>query len=102
VAATVSLVALLVGLSLAPRLLPSDTFQVKPRAVKSQPHEPGASMAPGSVPQTDAAAPLTPDALCAVAGWSPERLDPAGDTRVPFGSGPGRVATAAGCRGPPA
>jgi hypothetical protein len=102
-ATAVTLVALLVGLSVAPRLQPSDTFQAKPRAVKQQIQEVGAP-GHGSVPRADDGTPLAVGAFCVVAdtGWSPDPDAAVGAAVVPAVSGSvGRVASASGCRGPP-
>jgi hypothetical protein len=105
VATTVAMVALLVGLSVAPRLQPSDTFQVKPRAVKPQIQEVGAPLVPGSVSvaRSGDGTPYGARGICAVA----DRSSP--DLEVPVGAASaatvpgsaGRVATQSGCRGPP-
>jgi hypothetical protein len=105
-ATAVAVVALLVGLSVAPRLQPSDWFQVKPRAVKQQIQEVGAPLVPGrgSVPQSGAGTALGVGPGCAVAatGSSPDLDGPVGAAVAPTVSAfAGRVATASGCRGPP-
>jgi hypothetical protein len=106
-ATAVAVVALLVGLSVAPRLQPGDWFQVKPRAVKQQIQEVGAPLVPGhgSVPLPGAATPVAGGMLWAalLPGWSPELSVPVGTVEAPSRSNSaGRAATAAGCRGPPA
>jgi hypothetical protein len=105
-ATAVTMVALLVGLSVAPRLQPSDTFQVKPRAVKQQIQEVGAPLVPGSgsAPQSGDGTPYGADAYCAAAddAWSPDLEVPVGAAMAAMVSGSaGREATPSGCRGPP-
>ena len=104
-ATAIAVVALLVGLSVAPRLQPSDTFQVKPRAVKQQVHDAGAPLVPGSAARTGDGTPLPLGAPWAVVGTAgaPDLAGPANAVTAPPAIGwAGRCVTASGCRGPPA
>jgi hypothetical protein len=105
VATAVAVVALLVGLSVAPRFQPSDWFQFKPRAVKQQ------------IQGTDAASTPGPGAPAAGAdrwraGWGPDAVVTSTPmTALARRPVAGVVATMArlvawssgpcGCRGPP-